>query len=241
MEFEDLKNEIRAVFPSAEVGRIYFARQNIELEQHYGFTPENTRFAEGGCCDEINEAEYQLLESYWGERFKFGGLAGYCHGGKSSLGAVSHHVPEVEGEKNLLLVAGPHIGYHAGQWGKVPRPGQPDITTCCGSLCAVLQAGYEQIRQKAADPLDRQQRNVEQIILPFLENCAKSGQPADILDATRFLMEKIDTDLSAIIDGLESGFDGQIAVITGITINTHLGNFFAASRFEVRGGNPSDL
>ena len=60
----------------------------------------------------------------------FGGLAGYCHGGKSALGAVSHHVPEVEGEKNLLLVAGPHIGYHAGQWGKVPRPGQPDITTC---------------------------------------------------------------------------------------------------------------
>ncbi|KPJ75595.1 MAG: hypothetical protein AMJ54_14505 [Deltaproteobacteria bacterium SG8_13] len=237
MNTDALKTDIRTVFPNAEIGRVYFARQNIFLEEQYGFTPENTRFAEGGCCDEINEPECRFMQSYWGERFKFGGLAGYCHGGRSGLNAVSHHVPEVEGRKNLLLVTGPHIGYHQGQWGRIPRPGQPDITASCGSLCAVLQAGCESIRKKPEDPLDLQQHFVEQIMLPFLEKCSRSSQPPDIVEATRFLMEKIDSDLFAIIGDLEGGFNGQIAVITGITINTETGNFFEVSRFEVRGSN----
>ena len=110
MKADDVKNKVRTVFPDAEIGRVYFAKQNILLEQQYGFTPDNTRFAEGGCSDEINEPEYQFLQTYWGERFKFGGLAGYCHGGRTALSAVSHHVPAVGGSKNLLLVAGPHIG-----------------------------------------------------------------------------------------------------------------------------------
>ncbi len=237
MNIDELKKEIRTVFPSAEIGRIFFARHNILLEERYGFTPENTRFAEGGCSDEINEPEYQFLETYWGERFKFGGLAGYCHGGRSGLRAVSHHVPEVEGSRNLLLVSGPHIGYHRGEWGQIPRSGQRDITTCCGSLFAVLDAGYEEIRQRPEDPLDRQQRFVEQIVFPFLEKCHRSGSTPAILEATRYLMERIDSDLLHIIEDLKTEFDGQIAVITGITVNTEQGNFFEASRFEVRGGN----
>jgi hypothetical protein len=237
MHPDDLKKEVRAVFPNAVTARIYFARQNIVLEEQYGFTPENTRFAEGGCSDEINEPEYQFLQSYWGERFKFGGLAGYCHGGRSALSAVSHHVPEVEGRKNLLLVAGPHIGYHQGQWGRILRPGQTEITTSCGSLCAVLQTGVESIRKKSEDRLDRQQHFVQQIMLPFLEQCSQAGRPPAVVEATRHLMERIDGDLLAIIQDLAAGFDGQIAVITGITVNTVQGNFFEASHFEVRGGN----
>ncbi len=99
MQIKDFVKDIQVAFPNAEIGRIFFAKQNILLEEQYGFTPGNTRFAEGACCDEINEPEYQLLEHYWGERFKFGGLAGYCHGGKSGLSALSHHVPEVDGKK----------------------------------------------------------------------------------------------------------------------------------------------
>ena len=89
MSIEEAKKEILAVFPDAQPARLFLTKQNLELEESHGFTPENTRFAEGGCSDEINEPEYQLMERYWGERFKFGGLAGYCHGGKSSLAAVS--------------------------------------------------------------------------------------------------------------------------------------------------------
>ena len=110
MNAESLKKKIWALFPNAEIGRIFFTKQNILLEERYGFTPQNTRFAEAGCCDEINEPEYQIMERCWGERFKLGGLAGYCHGGRSGLRAASHHVPEEDGRRNLLLVAGPHIG-----------------------------------------------------------------------------------------------------------------------------------
>ena len=235
MDTQHLKKEIEPAFPNPEIGRIFFAKQNIQLEERYGFTPENTRFAEGGCCDEINEPEYQYLETYWGERFKFGGLAGYCHGGKSGLGAVSHHVPEIDGRKNLLLVGGTHIGYYRREWGKIPRRGQTEITTSCGSLSAVLQTGYETIKSRTIDPLDRQQNTVEQLMLPYIESCARADKAPDIVEATKYLMQIIDNDLLSIVQDIEASFGGQIAIITGITINTEHGNYFSPSRFEVRG------
>ncbi|CAB5079981.1 hypothetical protein D3OALGA1CA_93 [Olavius algarvensis associated proteobacterium Delta 3] len=233
MRGDEIIQQIQAHFPKAEPGRLFFAKKNILLEETYGFTPENTRFAEGGCCDEINEPELELLQRYWGGRFKFGGLAGYCHGGRSALGAVSHHVPEVNGQKNLLLVGGPHIGLHQGRWGEIPRPGQQEITTSCGSLCAVLHAGCDALRNKAEDPLDRQQRVVEQIMLPFLLEHKNAGHLPEVVAATRFLMKRIDDDLFSILTDLTNRFDGQIAVITGVTVNTVEGNFFSLSRFEV--------
>ena len=235
MKPEHLRNEIRIHFPNAEIGRTFFAKQNIYLEEQYGFTPENTRFAEGGCSDEINETEYKLLEQYWGERFKFGGLAGYCHGGRAGLNAVSHHVPEVAGEKNLLLVAGPHIGYDRGEWGKILRDGQSHITSACGLLAAIVAEGYDTIRQKPADFLDRQRETVEQLMLPYLKKCAENGKSPDIIDATKYLMQRIDRDLPDLVNDLTTHFEGQIAVITGITINTEIGNYFSASKVEVHG------
>jgi hypothetical protein len=228
-----LIQEIKTQFPNAEKGGVFFLKQTVILEEKYGFARENTRFAESGCCDEANEAEYQLLETYWGRRFKFGGLAGYCHGGKTALGAVLHHVPESNGQKNLLLVAGAHIGYHDGQWGQVPRTGQSGLTTSCGSLSAIVGAGYEAIRNKPADELDGQQRTVEQIVLPYLKQCADAGETPDIVVATKYLMQHIDADLKKIGTYLKSDFTGQIGLITGITINTVQGNFFSPTRIEV--------
>jgi len=234
MKLEDFKKEIKIHFPNAEIGRTFFTKQNIYLEEKFAFTPGNTRFAEGGCCDEINEPEYQLMERYWGKRFKFGGLAGYCHGGKTGLKAVSHHVPEVDGRKNLLLVAGPHIAYYDGEWGKIPRSGQSHITTSCGSLAVVVEDGYEKIIQKPTDFLDRQQQTVEQLMLPYLKKCAEAGKAPDLVEATKFLMQRIDTDLLGIVQDLETQFDGQIAIITGITINTEHSNYFSVSKVRVR-------
>jgi limiting CO2-inducible B/C-like protein len=235
MDIETLKKEITRSFPNAEVARIFFAKQNIFLEEQHGFTPENTRFAEGGCSDEINEAEYILLQRYWGERFKFGGLAGYCHSGKTGLAAVSHHVPDVNGSRNLLLVAGPHVGYFQGAWGEIARSGQSDVTSSCGSLVSIVNAGYDVIRQKPDDILDRQQQTVEQIMLPYLKSCSESGKEADILEATKFLMKRVDEDLMTMVKDLEAHFEGKIAVITGITINTVEVNFFSPSIVRVFG------
>ena len=104
----NLLEPIQQYFPKASVASEFFIRLNQTLEQQHGFAPTNTPFAEGACCEEINEPELLRLEHNWGERFKFGGLAGYCHGRKTGLGAVSHHVPEQDGQRNLLLVGGPH-------------------------------------------------------------------------------------------------------------------------------------
>jgi hypothetical protein len=235
MNSEYLRKKIQAFFPNAENGRIFFVKKNILLEETYGFTPENTRFAEGGCSDEINEPEYRLMDRYWGERFKFGGLAGYCHGGKTGLAAVSHHVPEVGGKKNLVLLAGPHIGYYQGDWGKILRNGQTEVTACCGSLASVIQAGYEIINQRPTDLLDRQQQTVEDLLLPYLKACSEAGKRADMVEATKYLMQRIDSDLLAMIQDLEAHFGGQIALITGITINTELDNYFSVSHFKVHG------
>lgn len=232
---ESLKEEIRRAFAGAVPARLFFSRQNLILEEEHGFTPDNTRFAEGGCSDEINEAELVFMERYWGERFKFGGLAGYCHGGKTGLFAVSHHVPEVDGQKNLLLLAGTHVGFHEGIWGKVPRKGQKGLTSSCGSLSTAVAAGYETLKNREVDPLDRQQYAVEQIMLPYLERCAEAGQTPDIVEATRFLQQRIDEDLRVMVAELEKNFGGRIALITGVTINTSLGNFFNPSIVEIRG------
>ncbi len=230
---EALTQQIRETFPEAEPARLFFGRHSLMLEESHGFTPENTRFAEGGCSDEINEPEMVFLERYWGERFKFGGLAGYCHAGKTGLAAVSHHVPEVDGKKNLLLVAGAHIGFHQGEWGKVPRRGQEGLTASCGSLCGVLAAGFKAVNRRTPDPLDRQQQAVEQIMLPYLKQCAENGTEPDIVAAARFLQRRIDEDLSVMVKGLKDSFDGGIAIITGITVNTADGNFFSPSIVEI--------
>jgi hypothetical protein len=42
-------------------------------------------------------------------------------------------------------------------------------------------------------------------------------------------MNRVDTDLRTIIDDLLPHFDGQIACVTGVTINTAKGNFFCPS------------
>jgi len=226
----DIIEELRQCFPKTAIGSEFFNQLNQTLGRQHGFTPSNTRFAEGACCDEINEPELLLLEKHWGERFKFGGLAGYCHGGRTGLGAVSHHVPEEGGQKNLLLVAGPHIGWHDGEWGKVPRVGQAGITTSCGALMAIMGEGHDSLEAKALDPLDAQQFNVERIMLPFLKVADKAGDVPLIALATQFLMERVDTDLWTIINGLLPHFEGQIARVTGVTINTAKGIFFCPSK-----------
>jgi len=50
------------------------------------------------CSDEINEPDLNLMSKYWGDRFKIGGLAGYCHGGLTGLKACSSHVPTKNNE-----------------------------------------------------------------------------------------------------------------------------------------------
>ena len=58
-----------------------------------------------------------------------------------------------------------------------------------------------------------------------------------MVEATKYLMQRIDTDLLDIVQDLETRFNEQIAIITGITINTEQGNYFSASKVEVHGNS----
>jgi|TARA_B100000686_G_C16738985_1_gene945412 hypothetical protein len=238
---QNVLESIRQYFPKVSVASDFFDRLNLSLRSHHRFTPANTRFAEGACSDEINEPELQRLEAYWGERFKFGGLAGYCHGGRTGLNAVSHHVPEQNDERNLLFVGGPHIGWHDGQWGQVRRARQAELTTCCGSLMAIVEADCEGLASKSWERLDSQQFLVERIMLPFLKDVDLNGEIPLIVRATQFLMQQIDDDLGIMSDELALHFNGQIACVTGVTINTIDGNLFCPSIQVVRNSQLSGL
>jgi hypothetical protein len=224
-----LLDSLEQCFPHATFASEFFDRLNQSLERQFGFAPGNTRFGEGACCDEINEPELLRLERHWGERFRFGGLAGYCHGGRTALASVSHHVPARDGQRNLLLVAGPHIGYNDDTWGRVSRAGQVGTTTCCGSLMAIVSAGYDELVSKTKDRLDAQQYELERLMLPFLGRTGEPGMVPLIVRATRFLLQRVDEDLTTIVGSLAPSFCGQIATVTGVTINTGASNFFQPS------------
>ena len=66
-------------------------------------------------------------------------------------------------------------------------------------------------------------------MLPFLKVADDAGDVPLIALATQFLMQRVDTDLGTIIDGLLPHFEGQIACVTGVTVNTAKGNFFCSS------------
>ena len=102
-------------------------------------------------------------------------------------------------------------------------------------LAAIVEEGYDIIRQKPTDFLDRQRETVEQLMLPYLKECSAKGEGPNIIDATKYLMQRVDCDLPNLVRDLTTHFEGQIALITGITINTVMGNYFSASTVNVQG------
>ena len=66
-------------------------------------------------------------------------------------------------------------------------------------------------------------------MLPFLKEADGAEDVPMITRATQFLMQRIDSDLRIIIGDLLPNFGGQIACVTGVTINTARGNFFCPS------------
>ena len=98
---------------------------------------------------------------------------------------------------------------------------------------AILSAGAEGMAARKPDPLDPQMETLVGIMKPFLqENGGDDGHPA-MVRATHSLMQRVDEDFSAMVESIQSGFGGQIAIVTGVTINTAIGNLFCPSMQEV--------
>ena len=71
-------------------------------------------------------------------------------------------------------------------------------------------------------------------MLSFLKTADRGGEIPLIVRATQHLLQRIDTDLWIIVNELLLHFGGQIACVTGVTINTADGNFFCPSTQAVR-------
>jgi hypothetical protein len=83
-------------FPGAKTSK-YILYDVERVMKQYGFTPENTLFAQSVCPDEINHAVgdiTNLFAEYFGEVFHLGGLGGVPFTGKTGFSAFSNHVPD---------------------------------------------------------------------------------------------------------------------------------------------------
>lgn len=111
--------------------------------------------------------------------FFLGGLDGYPFGGKTGIGAFSHHIPD---PGVALIFFGPHIGItDHGHVGKVLRQGQHEPSACCGAAQKTLQAlEAGSIRPKQFheyDIDDFQQETLEQIALQHEGEIKAAGRP----------------------------------------------------------------
>lgn len=196
-----------------------------------GFTAENTLFANATCRDEVNKPSVELLGEYWGENFDLAGLAGFPSAGLTGFTAYSHHVPD---GGYLFVLYGAHIGVgESAELGKVRRVGMRHETGSCGALVGFLgKLQADPAYRPADDPLDTEQRALEQALLPQRERILGAARP--LLALTDVAYEVIDEQLEAII--AKNGYSGPIALLGGIEVNTPLGeeDWFVAQKAVLR-------
>ena len=141
-------------------------------------------------------------------------------------------MPSPAGRGNLFVVAGPHIGWHDGRWGVVIRPGQTVATAACGALTAAARAAAPDERSPL-DPLDAQQALVTRVVAPFVRASTETDETAVLIAATRGLLQRVDADLERLVTDGMTAFDGTVACITGVTINTATTNYLCPSRCAI--------
>ena len=226
-------------FPKAIDGHELTVDISDLLMRKHQMTPKNTLFGYSTCPDEINRTVTNF-ESYYGEKqFPLGGLTGYPFTGKTGFNAFSHHVPDAEGEGNILVLYGPHVGIsEEGELGKVLRENQLHESAACGAAIAFLDK-YRNAMQKSKiyepheDYLDEEQYAIEKMILPHAERIISAKNPVKELVDVNYQL--IDENILKIISHFRENFKGKIVLVGGVIINTsppHHG-FFDLRRFDM--------
>ncbi|MBI3888116.1 hypothetical protein HY310_03560, partial [Candidatus Microgenomates bacterium] len=209
------------------------------LMREHQLTPKNTLFGYSTCPDEINRSVTNFQYYYGEKQFPLGGLTGYPFSGKTGFHAFSHHVPDEDGEGNILVLYGPHVGVSDnGELGKVHREHQLHESAACGAAISFLNK-YLDAKQNSKsyepheDYLDAEQYAIEKMLLPYAERIIVSQNPVkELVDANYIL---IDENILKIINNLREEFKGKIVLVGGVMINTsyaHRG-CFDLRRFEI--------
>ena len=202
-------------------------------------TPKNTLFGYSTCPDEINRTVTNFESCYGEKQFPLGGLTGYPFTGKTGFHAFSHHVPDAEGEGNILVLYGPHVGIsEKGELGKVLRESQLHESPACGAAIAFLDK-YTQAKKKSEiyepfeDHLDEEQYAIEKMLMPYAEKIADAQNPVKELVDVNYKL--IDENILKIIAHLRENFKGKIVLVGGVMINTSSSHHgcFDLRRFEM--------
>jgi hypothetical protein len=181
----------------------------------YGFTPDNTLFANATCRDEINTRSVQIFADHWGEDFKLAGLGGYPSAGLTGFLAYAHHMPDAG---NLFILYGSHVGVSAeGVLGRVQRSGMAHESGSCGALLSLLDKLTRTPRYTVKeDPLDAEQNTLEKALLASAADVLGAQDP--LLTLTERAFDVIDDVLRRIIE--RAAMTCPVALLGGITFNT---------------------
>ncbi|TXT67586.1 MAG: hypothetical protein BAJALOKI1v1_50026 [Promethearchaeota archaeon] len=218
------------------------------------FLRRNSRLVFSVCPDDVNRLEAldtiedALKENYDGE-FHLGGLGAYPMGGVSGIIAASHHPPDniIDGNRiggNLIFFISPHLGIIEKEeflYGKIVRPGQQKITNSCGAMMGFLgalkEAGSAESFQIAPDPNDLDPTRIA-LHNALIQNYADTlnhililqNENQQIIDMFKLNYNLVASKAKKMIETFlqieKDHFEGNIALIGGITVNTPAGDHF---------------
>ncbi|HUY00468.1 MAG TPA: hypothetical protein VMV49_12990 [Candidatus Deferrimicrobium sp.] len=213
------------------------------------FNKDNSRLVFSVCSDDVNRLEgietvENALTKEYNREFHLGGLGAYPIGGVSGIIAASHHPPDnlKKGDRNqgnLIFFISPHMGLIEKEgdfiFGKIIRPGQERITAACGVmmefLVQLVKSGNLKNLKVLSDDLDIEPTRT--ILYQELIN-KYSNELNEILmykDKNQQIIElfklnytavknKLDQMIEAFLKKETDHFQGNIAVVGGITLNT---------------------
>ena len=226
-------------FPNAVDGHTLTVDVADFLMRKYQLTPKNTLFGYSTCPDEINRTVTNFESCYGEKQFPLGGLAGYPFSGKTGFNAFSHHVPDAEGDGNIVILYGPHVGItDKGELGKVLRENQSHESAACGAAISFLN-NYTDAKKNLAnyepheDYLDVEQYAIEMMMMPHAERIIRAKNPVKELVDVNYQI--IDENILKMVGHLKEGFKGKIVLVGGVMINTSPSyhGYFELRRFDM--------
>ena len=226
-------------------------KSSLSLEE---FNDDNSRLIFSVCSDDCNRLEEReniekSLTKIYGREFHLGGLAGYPIGGVSGIIAASHHAPdnlnlktEQRTKGNLIFFISPHLGLIKKDdyfYGRLIRPGQQNPSACCGALMGFLN-NLKQVGNidnfsilHVNHTLDPTRTLVYEALINEYPNQLNKILKIDdvnlqIIELVKINYELISQYVNDMINDflIKESFQGKIAIISGITVNCNLRDYF---------------
>jgi hypothetical protein len=225
-------------FPGAICAEEYMKRTAEALAPH-GLIADHTLAMAALCRDELTVELTRRISGIWGFPFRLGSLAGMVLTGKSGVAAAMAHAPMVDGRQRVVVYAMPHVGIcEDGTVGSVNRPGQEGATTACGALVRFRTELANGELHPDLDQYDIEMSLTRQRLLRAL----RYGVVPSVVELTTLARDVILDDLMHIGDLVPAWGEADVAVFSGIQINTGTGDHIQPGRsFLRRAGTTEDI